>query len=188
MSTTLVILHCIHCLSFLLWLGLLVGNFSSYVELAGLLSRRTFAALGAFLRFDERRASTLPNLVGENGPFPVWSSWLWLDFLCGGCRPTSYAACALDTRGRQYYAWRRYWGRRRRRIVGCSPVAFSRITRGVALAAVKRRCSRHPVPFQGMPLSIGGSVVAETDSSRIPHSRTNVILHCGNVSGFCRYP
>ena len=31
-------------------------------------------------------------------------------------------------------------------------------------------------------------VVAETDSSRIPHSRTNVILNCGNVSGFCRYP
>ena len=113
-STTLVILHCIPCLLFLLWLGLLVGNFSSYVELAGLLSRRAFAALGAFLQFDDRRAFTLPNLVEENSPFPVWSSWLWLDFSCGGYRATSYAACPFDTRGRQYYAWRRYWGRRRR--------------------------------------------------------------------------
>ena len=67
------ILHCIHCLSFLLWLGLLVSNFSSCVELAGLLSRRTFAALGAFLQFGDR---TLPKLVDENGPFPVLSSCL----------------------------------------------------------------------------------------------------------------
>ena len=75
-STTLVILHCIHRLSFLLWLGSLIGDFGSYVELAGLLSRRTFAAFGAFLQFDDRRAFTLSKLVEENGPTSVWYSCL----------------------------------------------------------------------------------------------------------------